>query len=1750
MFWNKRLQVIVPIIAIPVFFITVFLFIAGEAAARQVQVDLNPAEIDGGSNLTKSAEAANLAPTSLAIANISARFLPVDHNEPSSGPNVYVVQAVITNTGSTEAAPLNVMLDYNEGIASNWILQSGEDPLRTVESLGPGEAYYAYWLASYPLVENATHQYTVTAWAANAPVVSTAENYYGDPQPGKTVQTIRNLGTGNTGITQVEADIVIGVAYSITVAYDLGSSPDELTFSPVGNNDFDAGTTRLLASSVTFTNTISSDTLLRENQLYYTSVPTLPSGAAEVAIVTYDLLPLTPNETYICPYMSAFFDPNQKYDNGYCQGTQIIPIEGDISMQLSKEVDRNQVLQGEELNYTLHYTNDGTAELQSVWIWDEVDPAIASIIANTTSPSPTIDSDSLVAWSLGTIPPLGQLGSTGTLTVTVHVDGDGQDLPDGQAVVNDSFFGIDPGSLPQRPAFTSTVTSIVQAPVMSIEKSDGQTNIGSGEELTYTIQVFNAGSANATDIVIIDTLPSEVSLTGPTSPPYGSNNGGVLTWGQAELGDLAPGESLTITIPTLVDPEVATFTILTNTADLNFANDAGYNFDEQTAEDTTTVLRRAGFVEGYAFDDTNGNGVFDSGESGLAGVTISLPDAVTPTMVTTAGDGYYWFRVESEGIVVASSDLPPGYFRTTPGAAHPNVVFDETQRADFGFAANASSFGTVFGTVFEDTNRNGIFDTDEGAISGVQIDSADAVTQTVFTNALGQYTLKYSATVNTLVNETNPTGFVSTTPDQINVSVSTGSDNNSPYDFGDFAGIRITGQVFDDANVNGINDGESGLAGAIISAGGVTMTTASDGLFDLVLPLPGGPVTLTEQDPAGYVSTVAIPGSGMTWIDANTLSIASPIAGTVYSGSEFGDVLANQAITISGSVWDDNGAGGGTAVNGQRDGTEPGLEGALVSLSSGASQLTGPDGSYELLGPAQTPITLTEVNPAGYVSTNAVPGNGAVKVDDDSIFITAQAGGFASSGNNFGDVAASQAVTITGTVWNDNGAGGGIAMNGLRDGAEPGLAGVSVSLSSGMSGLSGSDGSYKLYGPPGQVITLTANNLAGYYSSGSIAGNDAVVVDSDTISINALTAESSSNGNLFGDVMAADLAISKADDPDPVASGDIVTYTLTYTNYGPAAAQDVTIKDALDENVVFGGVISTNPALPPVDQNGQLLTWNLGTLQNGDSGTIVYYVTVNPGTIGSVSNEAQIASSQTPDQDDTNNTSIENTSIGSPNLATIYGYVFEDSNGNGLWDDGESALEGVSVTLDGIYTKTTDANGLYSFLTGITGTRSILETDPDNYFSTTPNEVRLAVILGESYRVDFGDAPDDSGFASLFGTVFEDKNSNGLWDKDEVGLSGVTLTLDETKTTLSDIYGRYTFSTTVAGSHTVVETDLPNYFSTTPNSVTEDIVLNTGTRIDFGDVLAKDATCDADSFEEDDVYADANTIDLGVKQSHDFCDDAVDWTKLSVSLGDVYTIKTSSYGQRADTFVEVYAADGTTRLAANDDSGSTTDFSSELVFQAATTGDVLIKTTNRVGITGFHTDYDIQVEVEPINMVYLPIIINPGQGSTSKSSSVQKIARPSTVSQTRADWSPLSMVGPLGVITHSCPDVYEIDDSWPSAGPIVSGVPQLHSFDSDPVLYAADKDFVSFTLFNFQEISFSVTSNTGTSALLEVYDANGRALNLSGVDSLVVKDLPPGNYYLSASPTSLDFGCSEATGYTLEADFKSIFQVFLPVLIR
>ena len=83
--------------------------------------------------------------------------------------------------------------------------------------------------------------------------------------------------------------------------------------------------------------------------------------------------------------------------------------------------------------------------------------------------------------------------------------------------------------------------------------------------------------------------------------------------------------------------------------------------------------------------------------------------------------------------------------------------------------------------------------------------------------------------------------------------------------------------------------------------------------------------------------------------------------------------------------------------------------------------------------------------------------------------------------------------------------------------------------------------------------------------------------------------------------------------------------------------------------------------------------------------------------------------------------------------------MFEDNDGDGNWDNGEPGISGVTVTLDGTTTDTTDQYGFYSFKIETAGVHTVVETDPPDHLPTTPNEVPVAVALGNSYEVNFGE---------------------------------------------------------------------------------------------------------------------------------------------------------------------------------------------------------------------------------------------------------------------------------------------------------------------------------------------------------------------------------------------------------------------------
>ena len=641
----------------------------------------------------------------------------------------------------------------------------------------------------------------------------------------------------------------------------------------------------------------------------------------------------------------------------------------------------------------------------------------------------------------------------------------------------------------------------------------------------------------------------------------------------------------------------------------------------------------------------------------------------------------------------------------------------------------------------------------------------------------------------------------------------------------------------------------------------------------------------------------------------------------------------------------------------------------------------------------------------------------------------------------------------------------------------------------------------------------------------------------------------------------ADLEITKSAQPDPVAAGATLTYTLAYTNHGPSDAVNVYMTDTLDANVTFGGVVEQPAAWTGFQQNADTLVWYAPSIPAGESSAIVLTVTVNADAIGSIYNSAVI-DSDTQDDVPGNNQAETTTTIGDPNRATIYGYVFQDDNCNGRWDAGELRLLSpeVSMAVPAGMSPTYGPNGLFYFITEQPGVHVVVETDPAGYFSTTPNEVHLAVTLGQSYRVDFGDASNSAACAAVYGTVFEDMNSDGAWGLNELGIQEVTVTLDGSASITTGPYGAYTLATTQAGAHTVVETDLPGYASTTPNQVDVDVSLGTGYRVDFGDVPF--CTCPGDQYEEDDILGQAKTLGVGETQAHNFCDDAGDWITFQAEARQTYTITTSSWGQRADTNLALYDTDGTTLLMATDDFYGTDDYSSRLVWQAPRDGIYYLLVTNRAGLRGCATEYDLSLELDRVYFLFLPLVNRnhaapePAQpAAVAGPSPVPWAAGPSPVPWAAGPEAE-TIQAPRGIINHTCPDAYEADDTWEIAGPIEDGVPQLHSFDSNPVEWAADKDFVWFDLHGGRTITFTVMAATNTSTLLELYDSQGHALDVTGTVQLVWTAPALGRYYLSVSPQLATYGCTEPTGdrpevsYVLQADWEPRTFIYIPIMLR
>jgi uncharacterized repeat protein (TIGR01451 family) len=293
--------------------------------------------------------------------------------------------------------------------------------------------------------------------------------------------------------------------------------------------------------------------------------------------------------------------------------------------------------------------------------------------------------------------------------------------------------------------------------------------------------------------------------------------------------------------------------------------------------------------------------------------------------------------------------------------------------------------------------------------------------------------------------------------------------------------------------------------------------------------------------------------------------------------SEFSGVLLVTAtgVTVSGSAYRDldhdatrdaGEAGTGAAIWIKLVSTgSPGSAWSVVSADPVTGAYTMPfvsAGTYTLvLDDNATATDVTPAYPAGFIGTEAAGGTRIMVVASVDV-----------PNQNFGLWPGSH---VDGTVFRDDGSGGAVANDGVRQGGEAGLSGVRVRLASTAcaggvcdSVLTGGAGAYTLWSPAaavGIVASVREIGAVGWISTGGAAGTTGGSYARATDATTFTPASGSSyTGVDFGDVPPNQLAA-------PGALGAVAGGTVTYMHTFTAGSAG---------NVTFSTTQSPAPAIP------------------------------------------------------------------------------------------------------------------------------------------------------------------------------------------------------------------------------------------------------------------------------------------------------------------------------------------------------------------------------------------------------------------------------------------------------------------------------------------------------------------------------------------------------------------------------------------
>jgi uncharacterized repeat protein (TIGR01451 family) len=199
----------------------------------------------------------------------------------------------------------------------------------------------------------------------------------------------------------------------------------------------------------------------------------------------------------------------------------------------------------------------------------------------------------------------------------------------------------------------------------------------------------------------------------------------------------------------------------------------------------------------------------------------------------------------------------------------------------------------------------------------------------------------------------------------------------------------------------------------------------------------------------------------------------------------------------------------------------------------------------------------------------------------------------------------------------------------------------------------------------GQTVTCTrVDSLAVGGSYPSILLNVSVSQAAPATVTNTAVVGGGGEANLLNDiatdtanvVSSADMSVTDAGSPNPVAAGSNITYTQIVTNNGPSAADNATVVAAIPANTTLVSIaapVGWSCLSPGVGGTGNVICTN-ANMPGLTSGTFTLVVKVNSGTAnGTVITGTVSVGSSASDPNPSNNTATVSTIVGTagPNLS-------------------------------------------------------------------------------------------------------------------------------------------------------------------------------------------------------------------------------------------------------------------------------------------------------------------------------------------------------------------------------------------------------------------------------------------------------------------------------------------------------------------